>query len=577
MKSSCSIFLIIACLFQACTSKKAVVSSNSSSGANALIFESAFYEATRLRLQGENAKALEKYLQCTVLNPNNGAVQFYTALLYNQDGKFSEGKAYIKKAVSLDANNADYLETLASTHMQLGETQEAADTYRRLAKLRPNLAEDYLSSAAYQFMRKGKLQSALELLLEAEKSVGSNTELSFKKINLYRRLDQTEDAVKTTDELIKSAAETEKLRFLMIKLDILEEAKQKDRANKLYDDIVAKYPQDGAVQYMQIEKYIAERDTVKYLGAIGKLMDNKDVEPERKVEALVPFMNIAQRDTTKKPQLVALGKKLIDGSPNDAKAIKIYANILSSAGQVKEASAQYSKLIDKEPKDFSHWQQLLTLYSANDLPDSVITIGKRALNYFPNQAMVHYITGLAFVQKKENDNAVKSLKKADDYAEGNVDLQAQVLAALADVYNTTGKYEESDIAFDKALKLNPKDASTLNNYAYYLSERGVKLEQAAQMSKLSLVEQPNEKTFLDTYAWILFKQGKFAEALSTQQKAIAVTGDNDAVLYEHLGDIYAKLGQIENAVQQWQKAKAMDTNKSNPKLDKKISTKQLLD
>jgi tetratricopeptide (TPR) repeat protein len=577
MKNCIIILVIFTSVLQACTSKKVITTSTSSKSAFNSLFDDAFFEATRLRLQGENAKSLEKYLQCVQLDPNNGAVNFYTSILYNLDGRFAQGKPYSKKAVLVSPNNADYLENLANTHMQLGETQDAADTYRKLAKLRPNLAEDYLSTAAYQFMRKGKLQSALELLLEAEKSVGSNTDLSFKKINLYRRLDQTEDAVKTADELIKTSSESEKLKYLMIKLDILDEAKQKDRANNLYKDIIAKYPTDGAVQYMQIEKYIEQQDTVKYLGAIGKLMDNKDVEPERKVEALIPFMNLVQRDSTKKPELLVLGKKLIDGSPNDAKAIKIYASILASAGKVKEASQQYNRLIEKEPKDFSHWQQLLALYSANDMPDSAIVVGKRALNFFPNQALVHYTTGLAYTQKKDYDNAIKSLKKADDYAEGNPDVQAQVLGALADVYNTTGKFEESDKAFDRSLKLQPNDATTLNNYAYYLSERGAKLEQAAQMSKQSLVARPDEKTFLDTYAWILYKQAKYTDALTMQQKALAAPGENDAVLYEHLGDIYAKLGQTENALQQWQKAKQLDASGNNPKLDKKISTKQLLD
>ncbi|QLH46987.1 MAG: hypothetical protein HWD58_15985 [Bacteroidota bacterium] len=66
---------------------------------------------------------------------------------------------------------------------------------------------------------------------------------------------------------------------------------------------------------------------------------------------------------------------------------------------------------------------------------------------------------------------------------------------MGDVYHQLKQFDRSDSCFDAALMLNPKDASVLNNYAYYLSLRKDKLERAEKMSKESLRIQPNTQSF----------------------------------------------------------------------------------
>lgn len=47
----------------------------------------------------------------------------------------------------------------------------------------------------------------------------------------------------------------------------------------------------------------------------------------------------------------------------------------------------------------------------------------------------------------------------------------------------TKNYERSDSSYEAALEIDPNNATVLNNYAYYLSERDDKLEKAERMSK----------------------------------------------------------------------------------------------
>ena len=113
-----------------------------------------------------------------------------------------------------------------------------------------------------------------------------------------------------------------------------------------------------------------------------------------------------------------------------------------------------------------------------------------------------------------------------------------------------------------------------NVYAYYLSVRKVRLEDAERISAKSLELRPGEASFLDTYGWIFYQQGKFEKAKELIELAIVKNGQNaDATLYEHLGDVYFKLINESKALENWKIALSKDPK--NEQIIKKIKTKQI--
>jgi len=66
---------------------------------------------------------------------------------------------------------------------------------------------------------------------------------------------------------------------------------------------------------------------------------------------------------------------------------------------------------------------------------------------------------------------------------------------MGDCYHSLNDLQKSDQSYEKALGYNPDNAYTLNNYAYYLSVRGISLDKAAEMSKHSNDLQPNTASF----------------------------------------------------------------------------------
>ena len=151
---------------------------------------------------------------------------------------------------------------------------------------------------------------------------------------------------------------------------------------------------------------------------------------------------------------------------------------------------------------------------------------------------------------------------------------ASMYSSLGEVYYYTKQTDLMEKAYAKALEITPNNASVLNNYSYFLSERGVKLDEAEKMSKKSLELQPGEGTYMDTYGWILYKKGNYEKAREYVQKAIDLAGGKaDATLYDHLGNIYFKLGASDKAIENWKISKQKGND--SPLIDKKISEVKL--
>jgi tetratricopeptide (TPR) repeat protein len=157
----------------------------------------------------------------------------------------------------------------------------------------------------------------------------------------------------------------------------------------------------------------------------------------------------------------------------------------------------------------------------------------------------------------------------------NPDVLLEFYLQLGDVYHAMEKHAQSDSCFVLALDINPNNPFVLNNYAYYLSLRSERLEEARAMSWSALQLLPDNYNLLDTYAWILYKQGDFNEALLWQWKALEKDPTGSAVLLEHYGDILYKLNRVDEAVQYWQRA--MDNGGEAEVLGRKIAARQLVD
>jgi tetratricopeptide (TPR) repeat protein len=185
----------------------------------------------------------------------------------------------------------------------------------------------------------------------------------------------------------------------------------------------------------------------------------------------------------------------------------------------------------------------------------------------------HLILGLMYSDKKDLDEAVKSLTQARDLAQ---EPDAKYLANrhLGSVYYQLNKFKDCEQAYLAAISNLPKDARDVqvaNNLAYLytndLNEPKKGLPFAEQASKAA----PNDAKVLDTYGWTLAKLNSLAEAEPILLRAVQLESPLTVSRY-HLGWVYEQLNRLDDAKKQYQQGLEMIKDKSDDPLSGVLKT-----
>lgn len=258
------------------------------------------------------------------------------------------------------------------------------------------------------------------------------------------------------------------------------------------------------------EIYRTQDNLAAYFATIPGYLISPAVEVESKVEYLKHVLNLVDGQTYRiyHKNLDTMVDTLLTAHPTDSLAISLAGSWDMVTGRKDQAYGHFEQLTELYPKSGTGWFALMSI--SDDDPQKVIQLGEEALRH---------------------------LDKTKD--------QCAVYVSLANTYFTQEDYRNSYKYLDKAIKLEPHDATILNNYAYYLSTEGKKLRKAEKMSREALRLEPENVQFLDTYGYILYLMKDYENARTYFKKCMVYGGKEHKVILEHYAMTLYALGDID--------------------------------
>ncbi|MBS1628886.1 MAG: tetratricopeptide repeat protein [Bacteroidetes bacterium] len=530
-----------------------------------------YFDAVKARMLGDNQ--LSEILLKDVIKraPEHAAPYYDLSRLALKSNDITAASNNIKKAIGLDSNNKWYQEQYANTLVLQNDILDAANVYARLAQ-KEHLNDDYLERSAALYQRAGKYQEAIAQL-ERLRQKGDEENVLLMEQAVYLKMNDVEGAAGVIRELIRM--HPREPRYYTMLAEVYDNNKLPKKAAEVIEEMSRKFPNDPSLQINLAAQALKKGDTLTYRSYVRKAVINKELSADMQLYLLRNYISELPNDSQRQQEARSLTQEVLAQHPNNSGLLSFYAYMLSLNGENAAAAEQVKKALALKKDDFTLWQQLLYNYTDPQYADSLIQWSLKAARLFPNQAQVHYLNGLGHYNKKEYPMAIRSIQRAIDLEpEDKKEELSEMHTVLGDIYNSIKEYTLSDSNYNQALRLNPNNATVLNNYAYYLSVRNTRLNDAERMSKKSLDLRPHEATFLDTYAWILYRQGKYQDALHYMNQVFEANPNaSSSELWEHLGAIQFKLGNIAQAVEAWKKAKALGSD--NPALDKMIAEQKL--
>ena len=532
--------------------------------------EALFVDGVKYVLLEDYTKALERLLKAYALNPDNAAINYKIAEANMLGGNLRDAANYAEAATRLEPKNAYYYLLLAQIQASQKQYEAATRTYAALITQVPN-SGSYLFNLADLYLAQGKLPDALTTLDQAEKEFGQADEISFKKQQIFLKQNKLDLALAEGEKLIR--ANPSEARYVLGQAEMYASNNRLADAARVAQQALRLDPGNPQGHLILAEVYRQQTLPDEAAQQLKLAFASPALDIDERVRILVGYIKQLPSPKETVNQLARdLAAATVKIFPKEAKSYAVAGDIQTLTNQKKEARDTYLRALRYDNSKFQIWQQVVLIDAELNQTDSLLAHTDRALELFPNQASLWFYNGVAHALKKQPQKGVKALEHGRKLVVNNAELLGQFDAQLGDAYHELREYEKSDAAYEAALAGDANNVQVLNNYSYFLSLRGVKLDRAKQMSGKVVKQFPDSDTYVDTYAWVLYKQKDYAGARASLERVMPTT--KDASVIEHYGDILYQLGEKDKALAEWQRARKADGPASDL-LDRKLKDRKL--
>ena len=536
-------------------------------------------------------------LQAKTLNKFNKADKisdYFSGVLLLNQGKFDESYQYFKKLEGLEKSHSSFSSRYLYSLVNSGNFREAYSFSKKLERDQKASFESdlimgiyYLKNSKFDLSTKyfsktknSEARTLLDSYLAHSLFVWSDlNQNKFEKAKSdFNQLDDRFDNLKKiqntflhcffmsekTDALFKELLSDEKTNFSRYNYfyaKYFESINQKDKAKKIIDNSLEKYPRN-----LLLNQY--------------------------KIDLINPKNNF-DFDCKKKQHIVA-------------EILYITANALSSQS-IYPLSNFYLNLSKYLNKEFLAFDTLMAenLYKINDLSGAK-NIYKKLTNYgdafkwYSNKQISRIL-----IQEKKKDKSIKLLSKSFnelsykgvyetyDFAEflkNNEEFESaikhytdilkvidkdhslypQVTDGRGVAYERIGEWDKAEKDLLDSLKVSPEQAYVINYLAYSWIEQGVKIKKSLEMLRKANKIKSNDPFIIDSLGWALYKLERYQESKNYLQLAVRLM-PADPIVNDHYGDVLWKNGDKIQARYYWNYV--LNLEKAEEDLKEKIEQK----
>ena len=531
-----------------------------------------FMEAQNEKAKGNYDAFYELLSHAHAIDSSNTAISFYMGmclLKMNNTTKerCEQGLALMKK--HFDAQPEDLYETTfySDANMHLGHPDEALRAIKLLNERNPNRIELQMRLAE-AYSRSGDFAQSNATYDSIAALFGNAIQITSSKIENYMAMSDSTGALKEMRSLLATAPQNDSYNLAMSGL--FQHYGMSDSA-LYYLDRAQEYAPDNGLIYLTRAEYCQQAgDSAGYEHQIYNALTAEQLDVDTKLGVLLSYIRekLAKEDTTQR--INNLFTVLIQQHPHEAKIHQLYSEYFYAKKDIKGAIEQLSYSLDVNPTDADGWRNMVILNMMDDNYAEAIKVSEKALEYNPdNTDLYGYVAG-CYHQMKEYPKAISLYEKILTMTDStDLERNADIITAMGDIYSELKDSVKTVECYERALKIDPINSGTLNNYAYYLAQRGEDLDRAERMAALAIKDEPDNANFIDTYAWVYFAKKDYTKALLYIKDAVEKDEDNH--LLEHYGDILWFNEEHEAAVEQW--TKALETDPDNELLQRKVKDK----
>ena len=489
---------------------------------------------------GNYDEARQRYVDLTNKYPAYAAAYYELGGLMLEQGYADSALLLTQKAVSLDKGNLWYRLQLTEVYDYQHDYRSLCGVWEDVVAMKPEVLEYYYElSDAYIKANEG--EKAVKALERIESRYGVSEEVSLRQKEIWEAMGRHDMALKEIEQIAKAMPQESKYAAMMA--EVYMRKKDYRRAKEYYDQILANHPDDNYIHFSLANYYQVTGDGDKGMEELSLGLKQPGLSCIEKLHVMGSYFGGSELSKSDMHKAEELTEALFEQCPEEGEVTYFYGRLLVFDERYDKAVEVLKHSLTQDSSGYETWELLLvSMDAAGSDRQEMMDYARRAASLFPLHTLPNYLIGMQALMDKDYAQAKKFLTRCESMGFRHGYLEKQTYDLLGDCHYWMGEYDKAWRYFDKSLRIDSTDVHTLNNYAYFMAEQGVRLNQAEQMSKKTVEAEPDNATYLDTYAWILHKLGRDKEALPYMERAMHQADEDRETLREHLTIIRKSLG-----------------------------------
>jgi len=501
------------------------------------------------------AHAAEQYREIIRLDPADTDAALWLARLYRMQNEQDKAEGVLQALLAREPANESGVEQLTQLLLDEGKSPEAVSLLKGILQRAPTPRLWELLGDAYNQGHD---------LPNAEQAYRKASEAQPDDINHHKELAQTLLAEEKFPEALEQFQRLSQMdaddpdNYLRL-AEIYRQLKQLDKAEQNVLLAKQRAPNSLEVTYYQASIYEDEGrldDSIRVLSdAVTAVKTESEFTPSRRRTLAILYQQLGQlyRETSNYAAAVNTFEEMLRlGAEEDRRARVMIIETYREARDISKALDAAHKAADAYPKDRSILIAQALLFGENAQADQAVSQLRALLDGSAADFEIQLDIAQVYEESKRWTDAEQAIHAAEKIQPDSSGKQMTGFLMGA-IFERQKKYDQAEEEFRKVLNANPRNTSTLNYYGYMLADRGIRLEEAIDLIKRALADDPNNAAYQDSLGWAYFKQDKLDDAEAMLRKAITREG-HDPTILSHLGDVYAKMGKDSLAEAQWQKS-----------------------
>ncbi|MEX0648466.1 MAG: tetratricopeptide repeat protein [Balneolaceae bacterium] len=507
----------------------------------------------------EYERALDYLTAAHLKLSEHAGVNYALADVYLATGDLINAAYYGQMAANLEPENKWYHLKLAEVYRRAGRNKATVDAYNRALEFHPH-DMDILFDLAETYTDFGELLEANKMYDHILKIKGSDFELHLRKFQNFNALKMRDSALVQLE--IMRDLNPGNLSTLHTLSQYYLELDDEETARNILLEAHKRNARDPQTLILLADIYIRNSEWGNLGEAFSTMLKDPLIYPSQKLE-LVRFIYLEYQKQPDEPVLQEQTRNVIldfsESEPEYGPAQIVASEFFLQINEPEIALETLERVNTAVPEEQEPWRQRMQILFSRQDYQEVIRLSEPAVGYVPDDAYILFFTGASYMLTGEPEKAEEWLEEAS-MAPARRSFRSVVYGTLGDIKQGLDKWDEAVRAYERAIRLDSGNHNAMNNYAYYLSVRDERLEDARELSETALQMEPENTSYLDTMGWILYKLGNYEEALEYIQRA-AANDDASAEVFEHLGDVFNKKGDHQKAADWWERAIEEDSTR----------------